>query len=83
MTLLNWLLRRKAIDPDLDAEIRNHFETAIAERIAAGEDPESARLAAVALAAGRVAGRGVAGVARRCRPGAAKLRRGSARDWRL
>src|SRR5436189_3158366 len=47
MNLLNWLLRRRAIDRDLDAEIRNHFEMAIAERIAAGEDPESARLAAI------------------------------------
>ena len=35
------------IDRDLDAEIRQHFEMAIAERIAAGEDPESARLAAI------------------------------------
>jgi len=47
MSFLNWLLRRRAIDRDLDAEIRNHFEMAIAERIAAGEDPESARLAAI------------------------------------
>jgi predicted permease len=46
MSLLSWLLRRRAIDRDLDAEIRNHFEMAIADRVAAGEDPESARLAA-------------------------------------
>jgi predicted permease len=47
MSFLNWLLRRRQIDRDLDAEIRNHFEMAIAERIAGGEDPESARLAAI------------------------------------
>ena len=47
MPLLNWLLRRNAIDRDLDAEIRNHFEMAIAERIAAGEAPEAARMAAI------------------------------------
>ena len=47
MTLLNWLFRRRAIDRDLNAEIRQHFEMAIADRIAAGEDPESARLAAI------------------------------------
>ncbi|MEP6783839.1 MAG: ABC transporter permease, partial [Acidobacteriota bacterium] len=47
MSFLNWLLRRRAIDRDLDAEIRNHFEMAIADRIADGEDPESARLAAI------------------------------------
>ena len=47
MTILAWLFRRRAIERDLDAEIRNHFQMAIAERIAAGEDPESARLAAI------------------------------------
>ena len=47
MNPFNWLFRRRAIDRDLDAEIRNHFQMAIAERIAAGEDPESARLAAI------------------------------------
>ena len=46
MNLL-WMLRRKAIDRDIDAEIRNHFEMAIAERIAGGENPEAARLAAI------------------------------------
>ncbi len=47
MTPLNWLFRRRAIDRDLDAEIRTHFQMAIAERVAAGDDPESARLAAI------------------------------------
>ncbi len=47
MKLLTWLFRRRAIDRDLDAEIRQHFRMAIAERIAGGEDPESARLAAI------------------------------------
>ena len=47
MNLLNWLLRRSTIDRDIDAEIRNHFEMAIAERVAGGEDPEAARLAAI------------------------------------
>ena len=47
MSVFTWLRRRHAIDRDLDAEIRNHFEMAIAERIAAGDDRESARLAAI------------------------------------
>jgi len=47
MNFLTWLFRRRAVDRDLDAEIRNHFEMAIADRIAAGEDPETARLAAI------------------------------------
>ena len=47
MNLLTWLFRRRAIDRDLEAEIRQHFQMAIAERIAGGEDPESARLAAI------------------------------------
>ena len=47
MDLLHWLRHRKAIDRDLDAEIRHHFEMAIADRVAGGEDPESARLAAL------------------------------------
>jgi hypothetical protein len=47
MNLFTWLFRRRAIDRDLDTEIRSHFEMAIADRIAAGEDPESARLAAI------------------------------------
>ena len=47
MNLLNWILRRRAIDRDLDAEITQHFRMAIAERVAGGEDPESARLAAL------------------------------------
>ena len=47
MNPLRWLFRRRRIERDLDTEIRSHFEMAIAERIAAGEDPESARLAAI------------------------------------
>ena len=47
MSSLRWLLRRGRIEGDLDTEITSHFEMAIAERIAAGEDPESARLAAI------------------------------------
>ena len=47
MNPLNWLFRRGAIDRDLDVEIRSHFRMAITEHIEAGEDPESARLAAI------------------------------------
>ena len=47
MNPLGWLFKRRAIERDLDAEIRNHFQMAITERIDAGEDPESARLAAI------------------------------------
>jgi macrolide transport system ATP-binding/permease protein len=47
MTPLRWLFRRGRIEGDLDTEIKSHFEMAIAERIAGGEDPESARLAAI------------------------------------
>ena len=37
MTFLNGLFRRRTIDRDLNAEIRQHFEMAIADRIAAGD----------------------------------------------
>ena len=47
MNPFTWLFRRRAIDRDLDTEIRSHFQMAIADRIAAGEDPEAARLAAI------------------------------------
>ena len=47
MNPLRWLFGRGRIEGDLDTEIKSHFEMAIAERIAAGEDPESARLAAI------------------------------------
>ena len=47
MGVVNWMFRRGRIDRDLDAEIRSHMDMAVAERIAAGEDPESARLAAI------------------------------------
>lgn len=42
-----WLFRRRAIDRDLDDEIRGHLRMAIEDRVAAGEDPEAARLAAM------------------------------------
>lgn len=47
MSILNWLFRRRRIERDLDAELRSHFEMAVRERIDAGEDPRSARLAAI------------------------------------
>lgn len=46
MGMLSWLFRRKQIERELDAELRAHFDMAVAERIAGGEDPKSARLAA-------------------------------------
>ena len=46
MNPLHWLFRRRTIDSDLDDEIRNHLRMAIDDRIARGEDPEAARLAA-------------------------------------
>lgn len=47
MGVLNWIVRRRRIDRELDAEIRSHLDMAIADRIAAGEDPAAARLAAM------------------------------------
>lgn len=47
MNLLKWAFRRRTIEQDLDAEIRTHFQMAVADRVAAGDDPESARLAAM------------------------------------
>jgi macrolide transport system ATP-binding/permease protein len=47
MNPFSWLFRRRRIEGDLDTEIKSHFEMAIAERIANGEDPRSARLAAI------------------------------------
>jgi predicted permease len=47
MSAWRWLLRRRAIERDLDDEIRGHLRMAIDDRIAAGEDPESARLTAM------------------------------------
>jgi macrolide transport system ATP-binding/permease protein len=47
MNPLRWLFRRGRIEGDLDSEIKSHFDMAIAERVAAGEDPQSARLAAI------------------------------------
>jgi hypothetical protein len=47
MRFFSWLFRRRSVDRDLEAEIGTHLKMAIADRIAAGEDPESARLAAL------------------------------------
>ena len=47
MGLLKWIWRRRAIERDLADEIRAHFTMAIADRLAAGDDPETARLAAM------------------------------------
>ena len=47
MSAWRWLFRRRAINRDLDDEIQGHLRMAIAEREAAGEDPETARLAAM------------------------------------
>jgi predicted permease len=47
MSAWRWLFRRRAINRDLDDEIRGHLRMAIEERVAAGEDPEAARLAAM------------------------------------
>lgn len=46
MNLLTWLFRRRRIDRDLEAELRAHFDMAVADRVAAGEEPRAARLAA-------------------------------------
>jgi predicted permease len=47
MSAWRWLFRRRSINRDLDDEIRGHMRMAIEERVAAGEDPEAARLAAM------------------------------------
>lgn len=47
MNPLRWLFRRGRIEGDLDTEIDSHLAMATADRIAAGEDPESARLGAL------------------------------------
>jgi putative ABC transport system permease protein len=44
--LLEWFTRRRRED-DLQDEIRSHLSMAIAERVRDGEDPETARLAAL------------------------------------
>jgi macrolide transport system ATP-binding/permease protein len=46
MGLLDWILRRRR-DEDLQAEIRAHLTMATRDRIAGGDDPEGARLAAL------------------------------------
>lgn len=47
MSAWTWLFRRRAINRDLDDEIRGHMRMAIDERVAGGDDPETARLAAM------------------------------------
>jgi predicted permease len=47
MPLWNWLLRRRDIEDDLQAEIRTHLEMAARDRVADGAPPETARLAAM------------------------------------
>ena len=47
MGLLKWIWRHRAIEHDLDDELRAHFKMAIADRMAGGEDAETARLAAM------------------------------------
>jgi predicted permease len=46
MGLIDWLTRRRRED-DLQDEIRAHLSMAIADRVRDGEDPETARLAAL------------------------------------
>lgn len=46
MGLWHWLWRRRAIDDDLQAEIRSHLEMAERDGIADGRDPQTARLLA-------------------------------------
>jgi predicted permease len=43
----NWLFRRREIDDDLQAEIKLHLEMAARDRVADGEAPDEARLAAM------------------------------------
>ena len=47
MSTWNWWFRRRAINRDLDDEIRGHMRMAIEDRIETGEDPETARLGAM------------------------------------
>jgi predicted permease len=47
MSAWRWLWRRRAIERDLEDEIRGHLRMAIEERVGRGEDPEAARLAAM------------------------------------
>ena len=47
MNVFSWPFRKRRIESDLDAELQSHLEMAVAERIAAGEDPKAARLAAL------------------------------------
>lgn len=47
MALWQWLVRRRRADQDLQEEIRSHLAMAAQERIADGQDRETARLAAL------------------------------------
>ena len=47
MSLFGWMRRGKEIDQDVADEIRSHLAMATRERVEGGEDPESARLAAI------------------------------------
>jgi predicted permease len=47
MSLLNWWWRRRDIERDVDEELDAHLRLAIADRVAAGEDPASARFNAM------------------------------------
>lgn len=46
MRLIDWLMRRRRED-DLQDEIRAHLSMAVADRVRDGEDPHTARLAAI------------------------------------
>ncbi len=42
----NWLFRRREIEDDLQSELKTHLDMAVRDRVADGEAPEAARLAA-------------------------------------
>ena len=46
MRIIDWLMRRRRED-DLQDEIRAHLSMAVADRVRDGEDPHTARLAAI------------------------------------
>ncbi len=43
----NWLFRRRDIEDDLQSEIKTHLDMAVRDRVADGEAPDAARLAAM------------------------------------
>jgi len=47
MALWQWLVRRRQADQDLQEEIRSHLAMAARDRVADGDDRETARLAAL------------------------------------